>query len=104
MARGTAPAAVVWRRFHHRAGPPELRDRPVQRLDVLTPQQELTQTELRVLRLLLTNMSRTEIAPELYLCVNTVNTHVRNIYAKFDARDRSTAVERARELRLLASH
>lgn len=52
-------------------------------------------------------MSRTEIARELYLSVNTVNTDMRNIYAKLDARDRSTAVERARELRLLsgaASH
>jgi LuxR family maltose regulon positive regulatory protein len=56
-----------------------------------------------VLRFLPTNMSRTEIARELYLSVNTVNTHMRNIYAKLDARDRSTAVERARELRLIDS-
>jgi LuxR family transcriptional regulator, maltose regulon positive regulatory protein len=71
------------------------------------PMQELTETELRVLRFLPTNLSRQEIARELYLSVNTVNTHVRNIYAKLDARDRSAAVERARELRLLsgpASH
>jgi LuxR family transcriptional regulator, maltose regulon positive regulatory protein len=74
------------------------KDRPV-----LPPAQELTPTELRVLRFLPTNMSRTEIARELYLSVNTVNTHMRNIYAKLDARDRSTAVERARELRLVAS-
>jgi DNA-binding NarL/FixJ family response regulator len=42
-----------------------------------------------------------EIARELYISVHTVNTHVRNIYAKLDARDRSSAVRRARELRLL---
>jgi LuxR family maltose regulon positive regulatory protein len=35
--------------------------------------------------------------------LNTVNTHVRNIYAKLGARDRGAAVERARELRLLAA-
>jgi LuxR family maltose regulon positive regulatory protein len=40
---------------------------------------------------------------EIYLSVNTVNTHVRGIYAELDARDRSTAVERARELRLLSA-
>jgi len=72
-------------------------------LPVPPPVQELTETERRVLRFLPTNLSRPEIARELYLSVNTVNTHVRNIYAKLDARDRSTAVERARELRLLST-
>jgi LuxR family maltose regulon positive regulatory protein len=47
-------------------------------------------------------MTRPEIARELYVSVNTVNTHIRNIYAKLDARSRSAAVERARELRLLS--
>jgi LuxR family transcriptional regulator, maltose regulon positive regulatory protein len=69
---------------------------------VLPAVQELTETELRVLRFLPTNLTRPEIARELYLSVNTVNTHVRNIYAKLDARDRTSAVERARELRLLS--
>jgi hypothetical protein len=44
-----------------------------------------------------------EIAHELYLPVNTVNTHVRNIFAKLDAGTRSAAVDRARELRLLST-
>ena len=64
--------------------------------------QELSPTELRVLRYLPTNLSRTEIARELSVSVNTINTHVRNIYAKLQATGRSTAVRRARELRLLA--
>jgi hypothetical protein len=35
--------------------------------------------------------------------VNTVSTHIRGIYAKLGADDRSAAVRRARELRLLAA-
>jgi LuxR family maltose regulon positive regulatory protein len=72
-------------------------------LPVLALEPEITPTELRVLRFLPTNMSRREIARELYLSVNTVNTHVRSIYAKLDAGDRSTAIGRARELRLLST-
>jgi LuxR family maltose regulon positive regulatory protein len=34
--------------------------------------------------------------------VNTINSHLRSIYAKLQARDRSSAVQRAREMRLLA--
>jgi LuxR family maltose regulon positive regulatory protein len=67
------------------------------------PTEELSPTELRVLRYLPTNLSRPEIAGELSVSVHTVNTHVRNIYAKLQARDRSSAVQRARELRLLST-
>jgi LuxR family maltose regulon positive regulatory protein len=66
------------------------------------PRGELSPGELRVLRYLPTNLSRPEIAGQLSVSVNTVNTHVRSIYAKLQARDRSSAVQRARELRLLA--
>jgi LuxR family transcriptional regulator, maltose regulon positive regulatory protein len=67
------------------------------------PAEELSPTELRVLRYLPTNLSRPEIASELSISVNTVNTHVRSIYAKLQASDRSSAVQRARELRLLSA-
>jgi LuxR family transcriptional regulator, maltose regulon positive regulatory protein len=65
--------------------------------------EELSPSELRVLRYLPTNLTRPEIASQLSVSLNTVGTHVRNIYAKLGASDRSTAVRRARELRLLAS-
>ena len=64
---------------------------------------ELSPSELRVLRYLPTNLTRPEIARELYVSINTVNTHVRNIYSKLGANDRSSAVQRARELRLLST-
>jgi LuxR family maltose regulon positive regulatory protein len=65
--------------------------------------EQLSPGELRVLRYLPTNLSRPEIAGELSLSLNTVSTHVRSIYAKLQVRDRSSAVRRARELRLLAA-
>ena len=65
--------------------------------------EELSPGELRVLRYLPTNLSRPEIAAELSVSVNTVSTHIRSIYAKLQVSDRSAAVQRARELRLLAA-
>ena len=65
--------------------------------------ERLSPSELRVLRYLPTNLSRPEIASELSVSVNTVNTHIRNIYAKLQAQDRSSAVRRAREMRLLSA-
>jgi LuxR family transcriptional regulator, maltose regulon positive regulatory protein len=71
--------------------------------DSAPPAGELSPSELRVLRYLPTNLSRPEIAGELSVSVNTVNTHLRRIYAKLGANDRSEAVNRARELRLLSA-
>ena len=65
--------------------------------------EELSQGELKVLRYLPMNLSRPEIAAELSVSVNTVSTHIRSIYAKLQVSDRSSAVQRARQLRLLAA-
>ena len=67
------------------------------------PTTELSPGELRVLRYLPTNLSRPEIAGELSVSPNTVSAHIRSIYAKLQVRDRSSAVRRARELRLLVA-
>ena len=64
---------------------------------------KLSPSELKVLRYLPTNLSRLEIASQLSVSVNTVNTHIRRIYAKLGADRRSAAVRSARELRLLAA-
>jgi len=65
--------------------------------------EKLSPGELRVLGYLPTNLSRPEIASELSVSLNTVSTHIRSIYAKLQVRDRSSAVQRARELRLLSA-
>jgi LuxR family transcriptional regulator, maltose regulon positive regulatory protein len=65
--------------------------------------EELSPGELRVLRYLPTNLTRPEIASELSVSPNTVSTHIRSIYAKLQVGDRSSAVQRARVLRLLST-
>jgi LuxR family transcriptional regulator, maltose regulon positive regulatory protein len=66
------------------------------------PLEPLSETEIRVLRYLPTNLSIPEIANELYVSPNTVKTHVRHLYAKLGTHHRGEAVARARALGLLA--
>jgi LuxR family maltose regulon positive regulatory protein len=66
------------------------------------PLEPLRQSELRVLRYLPTNLTAPEIAAELYVSLNTVKTHTRNLYAKLGTHRRAEAVARARAMGLLA--
>jgi LuxR family transcriptional regulator, maltose regulon positive regulatory protein len=61
---------------------------------------ELSERELAVLRLLSSRLSLREIGNELYVSLNTIKTHTRNIYAKLRVSSRDQAVARARELGL----
>ena len=61
----------------------------------------LTERELRVLRLLASDLSERDIGRELYVSHNTVHSHVRSIYRKLGVSSRARALERTRELRLL---
>jgi LuxR family transcriptional regulator, maltose regulon positive regulatory protein len=65
------------------------------------PVEPLTQRELTVLRYLQGTLSNVEIASTLHVSINTVKTHIRNIYRKLDAGRRREAVRRARDRRLL---
>ena len=70
-----------------------------------TPEQlpeALSQAEARVLRFLQTSLSAPEIARELYVSVNTVRTHMRDLYDKLGPHRRLEALDRARALGLLA--
>jgi LuxR family transcriptional regulator, maltose regulon positive regulatory protein len=63
--------------------------------------EELSERELSVLRLLHSELSLREIGAELFVSLNTVKTHTRNIYLKLDAGGRDEAVAKARALGLL---
>ena len=63
--------------------------------------EELSDRELAVLRLLRTDLSQREIGEALFVSFNTVKTHVKSIYRKLDVATRTDAVARARELDLL---
>jgi LuxR family transcriptional regulator, maltose regulon positive regulatory protein len=66
------------------------------------PLEPLSDSEIRVLRYLPTNLTGPEIAGELYVSVNTVRTHMRHLYAKLGTHHRADTVARARALGLLA--
>ncbi len=75
--------------------------RPPQIRSVRSGDQELTQQELRVLKLLHGDLSQRDISRELYLSHSTVHSHVRAIYRKLAVSSRADALHRGRQLGLL---
>jgi LuxR family transcriptional regulator, maltose regulon positive regulatory protein len=61
----------------------------------------LTEREQEVLHYLSKGFANKEIADSMYISVDTVKTHLKNIYGKLDVRGRQEAVTRAREEKLL---
>jgi LuxR family maltose regulon positive regulatory protein len=95
---GTAHASLVSDILSALAGKPQT-SAPGTTEPLLDP---LSESELRVLRYLPTNLSAREIANELYVTANTVKTHMHHIYVKLGVHGRAEAVEQARGLGLLA--
>jgi LuxR family maltose regulon positive regulatory protein len=61
----------------------------------------LSDRELEVLRLIAARVRGPEIAGRLFVSLNTVKTHIRNIYGKLDVHSRHEAVEVAKQLKLI---
>ena len=62
-----------------------------------------SERELEVLQLIAEGLTNPEIAARLYLSLNTVKVHTRNIYGKLGAHNRAGAVARGRALGILPS-
>jgi LuxR family transcriptional regulator, maltose regulon positive regulatory protein len=89
---GTLPAQVQ-----------ELRSR-LDRVPAAVPgSSSLTTAELRLLPLLATHLSFTEIGQRLFLSKHTIKTQAISIYRKLGASSRSEAVQRVQEVGLLGS-
>ena len=69
--------------------------------EILTLVEPLSQQELRVLRLLVAGLPNADVARELVVSLNTVKTHVKNIYRKLDINSREEARQVAKELKLV---
>jgi LuxR family maltose regulon positive regulatory protein len=65
------------------------------------PIEALTNRELDVLALMAEGLTNQEIADRLFISVNTVKTHAKNLYVKLDVRNRAQAARRASDLDLV---
>ncbi len=63
----------------------------------------LSDRELEVLQLIAEGLTNKEVGSRLYLTLNTVKAHTRNIYSKLGVNSRIQAVARARDLGVLPS-
>jgi len=61
----------------------------------------VSERELEVLHLIAAGLSNREIADKLFISLNTVKTHTKNINSKLAVNSRTKAVARAKELGLL---
>ena len=61
----------------------------------------LSEREIDVLLLLSAGLSNKEIADRLYISLNTVRTHTKNINSKLNVHSRTKAVARAKELGII---
>lgn len=57
--------------------------------------------EIAALKLLAEDLSNQEIADKLFISINTVKTHLKNIFIKLDANNRSGAVTKAKKMGFL---
>jgi NarL family two-component system response regulator LiaR len=62
----------------------------------------ISKREYEVLELIAKGLSNQEIADKLFVSLNTVKTHSQSLFVKLDVKRRTQAVQRAKELMLIA--
>ena len=66
-----------------------------------SPDHGLSLREIETLKLIAENLANQEIADRLFVSINTVKTHLKNIYLKLDVESRNEAVKKAKGLSLI---
>ncbi|MBN1402667.1 MAG: LuxR family transcriptional regulator [Anaerolineae bacterium] len=103
VARGVSPAYArgLLKAFEATRAPLGVEGSPASQPPPQPLIEPLSERELEVLRLLAASLTNDEIARQLYLSVNTVKTHLKNVYAKLGVHSRRQAVAEARALHLI---
>ncbi|WP_129657170.1 response regulator [Rothia uropygialis] len=65
------------------------------------PEQNLSERETEILRLLATGLSNRELSKKLFISEATVKTHLVHIYGKLGVENRTAAISKARESKLI---
>jgi two-component system, NarL family, response regulator LiaR len=62
---------------------------------------EISKREYEVLKLMAQGFSNQEIADKLFVSLNTIKTHISNLFLKLEVKRRTQAVQRGKELMLI---
>lgn len=73
---------------------PEIDQKEIEKLGI-------SKRELEVLKLMASGLSNDEIAAKLFVSLNTVKTHISNIFLKMEVKRRTQATEKAKRLNII---
>jgi LuxR family maltose regulon positive regulatory protein len=100
--RASAPEFVTDLLARHRGAPAHhVRGSELRTVEGVGVVETLTETQRRILGLIATGMSNRQVAEKLFITVGTTKWHLNQIFGRLQARNRTEAVARARELNLL---
>lgn len=100
--RASAPEFVADLLSRTRGAPAHVaRGSELRTVDGVGVVETLTETQRRILGLIATGMSNQQVADKLFITVGTTKWHLNQIFGRLQARNRTEAVARARELNLL---
>jgi LuxR family maltose regulon positive regulatory protein len=102
LERGIAPAYAQRLLAAVKLDEPQLRKRTDKDMLISEGVEPLSEREIEVLQLISDGLTNQEIASQLYISLNTVKGHARNIYGKLGVKNRTQAIAKGKSLGILA--